>query len=134
MATPGGLTEKGLEVLEERGIRDRLPTPPSTSWWRRARDPARPRPRWTSPDYVDTLVLVYIVLIFIRIIMSWIPRIPYNRWLDAFLTFVRDVTDPYLNLFRRILPPVRIGRGRARPEPDDRDVRADHRRSHHRRA
>ena len=60
-------------------------------------------------DYVNTLVLVYLVLIFIRILMSWIPRIPYNRWLAAFLKFVTDVTDPYLNLFRRFLPPVRMG-------------------------
>jgi YggT family protein len=62
-------------------------------------------------DYVNTLTLVYIVLIFVRIIMSWIPRIPYNRWLAGFLKFVGDVTDPYLNLFRRILPPVRLGPG-----------------------
>jgi YggT family protein len=62
-------------------------------------------------DYVRTLALVYIVLIFIRIIMSWIPRMPYNRILSGFLTFVTDVTDPYLNLFRRILPMVRIGPG-----------------------
>jgi YggT family protein len=62
-------------------------------------------------DYVGTLVLVYLVLIFIRILMSWIPRVPYNLWLDKFLTFVRDVTDPYLNLFRRFLPPLRIGPG-----------------------
>jgi YggT family protein len=62
-------------------------------------------------DYVQTLALVYLVLIFIRIIMSWIPRIPYNRVLAGFLKFVSDVTDPYLNLFRRILPPVRMGPG-----------------------
>jgi YggT family protein len=62
-------------------------------------------------DYVDTLVIVYLVLIFIRIIMTWIPRMPYNRWLDAVLTFVKDVTDPYLNLFRRFIPPLRIGPG-----------------------
>jgi YggT family protein len=62
-------------------------------------------------DYVSTLALVYLVLIFIRIIMSWIPRIPYNRGLAAVLNFVTDVTDPYLNLFRRFLPPVRIGPG-----------------------
>ena len=60
-------------------------------------------------DYVNTLFLVYIVLIFIRIVMTWIPRMPYNRVLNAVLTFVRDVTDPYLNIFRRILPPVRLG-------------------------
>ncbi|HYN49387.1 MAG TPA: YggT family protein [Thermoleophilaceae bacterium] len=62
-------------------------------------------------DYVNTLVLVYLVLIFIRIILSWIPRIPYNRFLNGFLKFVTDVTDPYLNVFRRILPTVRIGPG-----------------------
>ena len=62
-------------------------------------------------DYLNTLLLVYLVLIFIRIIMTWIPRIPYNRWLDMFLTFVKDVTDPYLNLFRRLIPPVRMGPG-----------------------
>jgi YggT family protein len=62
-------------------------------------------------DYVETLALVYLVLIFIRILISWIPRMPYNRYLAAVLQFVSDVTDPYLNLFRRILPPVRMGSG-----------------------
>ena len=62
-------------------------------------------------DYLNTLLLVYLILIFIRILMSWIPRMPYNRYLAAFLKFVSDVTDPYLNLFRRILPPVRMGPG-----------------------
>ena len=62
-------------------------------------------------DYVSTLILVYVVLIFVRILMSWIPRMPYNRWLNMVLTFVTDVTDPYLNIFRRVIPPVRIGPG-----------------------
>jgi YggT family protein len=57
-------------------------------------------------DYVSALFLVYIILIFIRILLSWIPRMPYNRILNAIVTFVHDVTDPYLRLFRRILPPV----------------------------
>ena len=61
--------------------------------------------------YVLTLTYVYFALIFIRILISWIPRMPYNRWLDVVLTFVRDVTDPYLNLFRRLVPPVRMGAG-----------------------
>jgi YggT family protein len=64
-----------------------------------------------AANYVQTLALVYLVLIFIRILLTWIPRIPYNRWLNAGVKFVTDVTDPYLNLFRRILPPVRIGPG-----------------------
>jgi len=60
-------------------------------------------------DYIGTLITVYIILIFIRILMSWFPRIPYNRWLAAFLNFVTDVTDPFLNLFRRVIPMARIG-------------------------
>lgn len=60
-------------------------------------------------NYVLTLMYVYVILIFIRVIMSWLPRMPYNRILDIALTFVRDVVDPYLNLFRRILPMARIG-------------------------
>jgi YggT family protein len=62
-------------------------------------------------DYVSTLVLVYSILIFIRILLSWVPRMPYNRFLSAAVGFVTDVVDPYLNLFRRFLPPVRIGPG-----------------------
>jgi YggT family protein len=62
-------------------------------------------------NYINTLVLLYLVLIFIRVIMSWLPRMPYNRYLDMALNFVRDVTDPYLNLFRRFMPPVRLGPG-----------------------
>ena len=62
-------------------------------------------------SYLNTLLLVYFVLIFIRIILTWIPRIPYNPTLNAVLKFVQDVTDPYLNLFRRFLPPLRIGAG-----------------------
>lgn len=62
-------------------------------------------------DYVSTLLLVYTILIFIRILLTWIPRVPYNRFLAAAIGFVTDVVDPYLNLFRRFLPPVRIGPG-----------------------
>jgi YggT family protein len=62
-------------------------------------------------DYVRTLAAVYVVIIFIRIIFSWIPRMPYNRALHAFVTFVSDVTDPFLGLFRRVLPPIRLGPG-----------------------
>ena len=61
--------------------------------------------------YVLTLTYVYFVLIFIRIILSWIPRMPYNPVLNAVVTFVTDVTDPYLNLFRRFLPPLKVGPG-----------------------
>jgi YggT family protein len=57
-------------------------------------------------NYVEALFTVYLILIFVRILLSWIPRLPYNRVLHTVVTFVHDVTDPYLRLFRRILPPV----------------------------
>ena len=62
-------------------------------------------------DYVSTLITVYIVLIFIRILMGWFTRIPYNRALERLAPFVPEVTDPYLNMFRRFIPTVRIGPG-----------------------
>lgn len=57
-------------------------------------------------DYVGAVFLVYIVLILIRVLMSWIPRIPYNPTLRKVLDFVTETTDPYLNLFRRVIPPI----------------------------
>jgi YggT family protein len=57
-------------------------------------------------SYVNALFLVYIILIFVRILLSWIPRMPYNPTLSAIVNFIHEVTDPYLNIFRRILPPV----------------------------
>jgi YggT family protein len=57
-------------------------------------------------DYVSALFLVYFVLIFIRILLSWIPRMPYYPWLRATVDFVHQVVDPYLNIFRRVIPPL----------------------------
>ena len=57
-------------------------------------------------DYVEALFLVYLVLIFIRVLLSWVPRMPYIMWLRACVRFVEESTDPYLNLFRRFIPPI----------------------------
>jgi YggT family protein len=57
-------------------------------------------------DYVSALFIVYIILIFARVLISFLPRVPYSRPLRAVLDFVTETTDPYLNLFRRFLPPV----------------------------
>ncbi|MEX0993033.1 MAG: YggT family protein [Solirubrobacterales bacterium] len=65
--------------------------------------------RFDIANYVDMLFVVYIVLLFVRILLSWIPRLPYNTLLNGLVKFVHDTTDPYLNVFRRILPP--LGRG-----------------------
>lgn len=62
-------------------------------------------------DYVAALFLVYIILILIRVLISWVPRVPYNPALRSVLDFVTETTDPYLNLFRRIIPPIGGGFG-----------------------
>lgn len=56
--------------------------------------------------YVSALFIVYLILIFARIVLSFIPRMPYNRTLRAVVGFIHEVTDPYLNLFRRVIPPI----------------------------
>jgi YggT family protein len=62
--------------------------------------------RGVVADYVGALFLVYLILIIIRVLLTWIPRLPYNRALRATVGFIEEVTDPYLNLFRRFLPPI----------------------------
>jgi uncharacterized protein YggT (Ycf19 family) len=61
-------------------------------------------------NYVSALFTVYIVLIFLYILMNLLfsfgVRLPYARWSDAIVSFLRDVTEPYLRLFRRFIPPL----------------------------
>ncbi len=66
----------------------------------------------TSDDvanYVNALFLVYMILIFCNIVMSWIPRIPRSATLRPILDFITQTTDPYLNVFRRLLNPIGAG-------------------------
>jgi YggT family protein len=62
--------------------------------------------RGDAAAYVSALFTVYIVLIFLRIILSWVPSLPQNRVVVAIVRFLSEVTDPYLNIFRRFLRPV----------------------------
>ena len=60
--------------------------------------------------YVSAVFTVYIVFIFIYILlnlaMSFGLRLPYSRWTDALLNFLKDICEPYLRVFRRLLPTV----------------------------
>src|SRR5207245_10187888 len=56
-------------------------------------------------SFVRVFVTVYSLLILAYIITSWI-RLPYSTWLNRVQRFLYDVCDPYLRIFRRILPPV----------------------------
>lgn len=61
-------------------------------------------------NYVSALFEVYIILIFVYILvnlmLSFGLRMPYSRWSDALLNFLRDVSEPYLRLFRRLIPSI----------------------------
>jgi YggT family protein len=55
--------------------------------------------------FVDVFIGVYILLVFAYILTSWI-RLPYSPTLNRIQRFLYDVCDPYLRIFRRVLPPV----------------------------
>ncbi len=57
-------------------------------------------------DYVNAIFIVYIILVFGNIVISFVPRMPYRPWLRTLLDFITETTDPYLNFFRRFLPPL----------------------------
>ncbi len=59
----------------------------------------------SAQSFINVFVGVYILLIFAYIITSWV-RMPYSLWLNRIQRFLYDVCDPYLRLFRRILPPL----------------------------
>jgi YggT family protein len=51
--------------------------------------------------FVDVFISVYVLLIFVYVLTSWI-RLPYS--LNPVQRFLSDVCEPYLRLWRRILP------------------------------
>jgi YggT family protein len=53
--------------------------------------------------FIDDFIWVYVLLILAYIITSWV-RLPYSPWLRRIQDFLRDVCEPYLRLFRRLLP------------------------------
>jgi YggT family protein len=59
-------------------------------------------------DYLSTLIYVYTLLIILHIVVQLLfaagLRPPYSRTTDAILGFLRDVCEPFLRIFRRLLP------------------------------
>ena len=53
--------------------------------------------------FINVFVTVYILLILAYILTSWI-RLPYSPWLNRIQRFLYDVCEPYLRIFRRIVP------------------------------
>ena len=57
-------------------------------------------------DFVSALFWVYTLCVLAYIVMSLVlslgMRVPYSRPLTAILDFLRDVTEPFLRIFRRL--------------------------------
>lgn len=66
--------------------------------------------RVTVADFLAALVTVYSLMIFAYVLVSLVfsfgVRVPYSRWSDAVLGFLRDVCEPYLRIFRRFIPMI----------------------------
>ena len=60
--------------------------------------------------FLSALLTVYIIIILAYIVMNLFfafgARPSYSRALDAVMTFLRDVAEPYLRIFRRFIPPL----------------------------
>jgi YggT family protein len=61
-------------------------------------------------DYLSALVIVYVVMLLAylltNMIFSFGARPGYAIWSEAVLNFLRDVSEPYLRIFRRFIPPL----------------------------
>ena len=50
-----------------------------------------------------TFLQIYSALLLIRILLSWFPNV---NWYDPPFSILSQLTDPYLNIFRSIIPPL----------------------------
>jgi YggT family protein len=53
-------------------------------------------------NILDKLFLFYTLMLIVRIFSSWVPEFQHTK----FIQFIAFYTDPYLNLFRRFIPPL----------------------------
>jgi YggT family protein len=64
--------------------------------------------RTSVADFLSTLIYVYILVIILYIVIQLLfsvgIRPPYSRWTDIVMGFLRDVCEPYIRIFRRLLP------------------------------
>ena len=56
-----------------------------------------------AETFVNVFVSVYSLVILLYIVASWL-RLPYSPWLNRIQRFLYDVSEPYLRIFRRLLP------------------------------
>jgi YggT family protein len=57
----------------------------------------------SAETFINVFIILYGLVIFAYIITSWL-RLPYSTTLNRIQRFLYDVCEPYLRIFRRILP------------------------------
>jgi uncharacterized protein YggT (Ycf19 family) len=59
-------------------------------------------------EFLSALIYVYTLLLILYIVIQLLfsvgLRPPYSRTTDAVLGFLRDICDPFLRIFRRVIP------------------------------
>jgi uncharacterized protein YggT (Ycf19 family) len=57
-------------------------------------------------DFLAALINVYTIIVVAWVVVSFLfslgIRVPYSRPVNAVLDFLRDVTEPFLRIFRRL--------------------------------
>ena len=54
-------------------------------------------------ETIGNFINLYLLLLFIRVLLSWFPNV---NWMNQPFAALSQITDPYLNVFRSIIPPL----------------------------
>ena len=54
-------------------------------------------------DVLSKTLQIYSFILIVRVLLTWIPSID---WSNGILSAICSITDPYLNIFRGIIPPI----------------------------
>ena len=57
----------------------------------------------SAETFINVFIGLYWLVIFVYILASWL-RLPYSPTLNRIQRFLYDVCEPYIRLFRRLLP------------------------------
>lgn len=59
-------------------------------------------------SFLDFAVQIYTYVIIARILLSWFP-LPSGETMRSIWNFIYSITEPFLSIFRRLIPPLTTG-------------------------
>lgn len=60
-------------------------------------------------ELIIYILQIYVWIIFIRVILSWFRINPVGIW-GRIYRFIIEITEPFLMIFKKIIPPIKAGR------------------------